>query len=255
MTARHGWSFVVTDCTGNVVAAAHGRPPHWADGIFGAELWGLHEATATSADLEDHFWVDCQSVQRGSTYGIAWASAPARKMARAWIPIASRLEGDTSRTSWMPAHTTETTRARRRRSDGKPLTDIDIVVNGRADELAKAIPRKEKPSLRDFKRIKEDAARVMEAAQWLGRVTARANRFPDPSGALDTAGRLKRLRDSQGLKGSQPRAVKKAEVAPPPRHASAYGDRSSCPRWAALRVRVLARAAGSAQKLLQEPGA
>ena len=163
-------------------------------------------------------------------------------MGRAWIPIANRLEGDPSRASWMPAHTTEATRSHRRRSDGKPLTAVDIAINDRADRLAKAIPKKEKPPFEDFRRIKEDAAHVMEAAQWLGRVTARANRFPDPSGALDSAGRLKHLRDSQGLKGSQSRTAKKVTVAPPPEP----GDLSGCPRWAALRMRILERAAGSA---------
>ncbi len=166
MIARYGWSFVATDCTGNRVAEAHGAPPRWASGIFGAELWGLHEATAVSNDPEDHFRVDCQAVQRGAGFGMAWAASPGRRLARAWIPIAGRIEGDVSRVSWMPAHTTDNSRAHRQRSDGHPLTSLDVATNARADELAKAVPRAHKPPWRDVKRIKADAKRLREAAVW-----------------------------------------------------------------------------------------
>ena len=66
--------------------------------------------------------------------------------------------------------------------------------------LAKAAAKKDTPPPGDFRIIQEDAARVTEAAQWLGRVTARANRFPDSAGALDAAGKPKYIRDSQGLR-------------------------------------------------------
>eukprot|EP00973_Karenia_brevis_P088046 12211286-Karenia_brevis.AAC.1 len=37
MCARHGWAIAAVDQEGQVVATASGRPPRWADGIFGAE--------------------------------------------------------------------------------------------------------------------------------------------------------------------------------------------------------------------------
>ncbi len=49
LCARHGWAFAAFDEAGSLVAAAKGRPPAWAEGIFGAELWGLLMA-ASSAD-------------------------------------------------------------------------------------------------------------------------------------------------------------------------------------------------------------
>ena len=199
LTARHGWAFVAVDCTGNRVAEANGSPPHWASGIFGAELWGLHEATATSSDLEDHFRVDCQAVQRGAGFGGAWAAAPGRRLARAWIPIASRIEGDASRVSWMPAHSTEKTRANKVRSDGRQLSSVDMLTNARADELAKAVPRAHRPPRADVWRIRNNAGRLYDAALWLGRVTALANHLPDLGGAVDARGRIRHVRDSQGL--------------------------------------------------------
>ena len=39
--ARRGWAFAVLDELGQKIAAARGRPPAWASGINGAELWAL----------------------------------------------------------------------------------------------------------------------------------------------------------------------------------------------------------------------
>eukprot|EP00973_Karenia_brevis_P069317 9637434-Karenia_brevis.AAC.1 len=39
--ARHGWAMAAVNDQGAITAAARGRPPAWALGIHGAELWGL----------------------------------------------------------------------------------------------------------------------------------------------------------------------------------------------------------------------
>ncbi len=38
---RQGWASAAFDGERRLVAAAHGRPPAWAQGIHAAELWGL----------------------------------------------------------------------------------------------------------------------------------------------------------------------------------------------------------------------
>ena len=44
LCARHGWAFAAYDDAGALCAAAKGRPPAWAAGIYDAELWGLFMA-------------------------------------------------------------------------------------------------------------------------------------------------------------------------------------------------------------------
>ena len=70
---------------------------------------------------------------------------------------------------------------------------------------------------------------------WLGRITALANRFPNPEYLGETPSTQPRfLRDSQGEKGCSP--PRESAVVRPP--ASTFqpvpGDLSACPRWAAI---------------------
>ena len=84
--ARRGWAFVVANDTGRIIAAARGRPPAWASGIHGAELWGLVMA-AMSAFPPSKFKVDCLSVKDGAQRGSEWGTSPERRLARAWGPL------------------------------------------------------------------------------------------------------------------------------------------------------------------------
>ena len=83
LVARQGWAIAAYDDNRQLVAAAHGRTPAWADGIHAAELWGLLMATQ-SFDPGCALKVDCLSVQQGSVRDIGWATAPGRKFPRAW---------------------------------------------------------------------------------------------------------------------------------------------------------------------------
>ena len=82
---RHGWAFVFRNQDERTVAAAHGRPPLWARGTFGAELWGLLQAAMCSVHAAA-FFVDCQAVQRCIAHDPRWARAPERALGRAWAP-------------------------------------------------------------------------------------------------------------------------------------------------------------------------
>ena len=45
------------------------------------------------------------AVQLGTQRGASWASAPERRLARAWAPLATCLEEEVGAVVWMPAHT------------------------------------------------------------------------------------------------------------------------------------------------------
>ena len=104
--ARRGWAFAVANELGDVLASARGRPPSWAAGIHGAELWGLLMAAQTAMP-GSAFRTDCLAVQTGTQRGLGWATAPERRLARAWGPLAVALEGHPDGVVWMPAHTTD----------------------------------------------------------------------------------------------------------------------------------------------------
>ena len=48
------WASAVYNSEGEIVAAANGRPPAWAEGIHGAELWGLLMA-ASNTNVSESF--------------------------------------------------------------------------------------------------------------------------------------------------------------------------------------------------------
>ena len=87
--------------------------------------------------------VDCLAVQKGAQRGMAWASAPNRKFARAWGPVAVALEDDTSRITWMPAHCNLGSIEHKKLSNGSPLTAADVHGNDLVDTLAKKIARRD----------------------------------------------------------------------------------------------------------------
>ena len=136
LCARHGWAAAAFDQQGTLAAAAFGRPPEHADGIFGAELWGLLMSTSHS-DPCDGYRVDCMSVLQGSRRGTSWAAAPSQRHARIWIPIAQALEDGSDRCVWMPAHCSLAQAGCKQLSDRSFLTEIDVTANALVDALAK----------------------------------------------------------------------------------------------------------------------
>jgi hypothetical protein len=140
LCARQGWAFAAYDEEGALLAAAKGRPPPWADGIFGAELWGLFMATM-SADPWAPFRVDCLSVQQGTQKGQVWAAAPERRYARIWAPLNAALDDDPGRVVWMPAHCSKSAVGHKQLGNGEALTALDLAGNAFVDRLAKEAAR------------------------------------------------------------------------------------------------------------------
>ena len=197
LCARHGWAVAVFNSEGELQASAKGRPPSWAPGIHGAELWGLLMASRI-ADPWAVIKVDCLSVQQGAQRGQNWASAPDRKLARAWAPLAAALEDNAERVVWMPAHCTESHIGLKRLSNGEFLTAIDHKANGLVDKLAKEAARADRLSEQQRKIVSDLSDKVSAIAKWLGQVTHLANSMPDP--AWDGSGMQKKLRDSEGVR-------------------------------------------------------
>jgi len=245
LVARQGWAIAAYDDNRQLVAAAHGRTPAWADGIHAAELWGLLMATQ-SFDPGCALKVDCLSVQQGSVRGIGWATAPGRKLARAWAPLVAALEGE-PRVTWMPAHCSEDHLDGKLLGDGSKLTVPHVRGNQMVDTLAKQAAQRDKVPDGQIRMVRASVSRLQDIAKWLGRVTAYANNFPMHGHGSHT------IRDNDGMK---PRAVFQ-QAASRVQASNMHGDGSlgqgasiwQHPRLAALRARVLSKSA------VEQPGA
>jgi hypothetical protein len=243
MCARYGWAIAAFDEAGALAAAANGRPPAWATGIFGAELWGLLMASV-SAEPGAPFRVDCLAVQQGAGRGSTWATAPDRKLARAWGPLAAALDGEPQRVVWMPAHCSHALVGIRTLSDGTPLSAIDVNANALVDRLAKAAARADRAPASQLAAVRTLGCRLTAIARWIGQVTVYAGSFPDPS--WSGIGKLKRIRDTDAVTvGTVRHHPPKPVVAP-----SLFG--AACPRWVALRQRIVAKEA--ARRIAAESG-
>ena len=199
LCARHGWATAAFDPQGTLVAAALGRPPQRADGIFGAELWGLLMSTSCSGPC-DGFRVDCMSVQQGAQRETSWASAPRRRHARIWNPIAQVLEDHPERCVWMPAHCSLAQVGCKQLSDGSFVTETDITANALVDTLAKRAASADRVCMKTRKWVADTAKRGSAVAKWLGQATALANAWPAPPvpGGRSSSS-AKTLRDSDPL--------------------------------------------------------
>eukprot|EP00973_Karenia_brevis_P013857 1880006-Karenia_brevis.AAC.1 len=62
---------------------------------------------ALNSSPSSEYRVDCKAVHDGTQRGLDWASAPGRRLARAWAPLAAALDGDPRKCVWMPAHCTQ----------------------------------------------------------------------------------------------------------------------------------------------------
>ena len=172
--------------------------------------------------------VDCLAVKKGSQRDLAWASAPNRKFARAWGPIAVALEDDVSRVTWMPAHCSLRDTEHKQLGDGSPLTAAHVRGNDLVDTLAKQIARRDQVPRSQVHMVQLADKRIKAIAMWIGRATAYANNFPAPDGMQ------KRMRDAEGARAQRRRGIEKKAAQPQARPASIWDH----PRMMALRQRV-----------------
>ena len=176
-------------------AAANGRPPAWAAGIYGAELWGL-SITVSSTDAWTPLRVDCLSVQLGTQKGITWANAPERCLARVWGPVCAALDDDPQRVVWMPAHCSHEAVGIKRLGNGERLTALDLCGNAHVDKLSKEAARADRLPRECREAVTKLGADLTAIALWIGQATHLANHFPDLR--QPSTGKQQRLRDSTG---------------------------------------------------------
>ena len=196
LCARRGWAFALKDQHGRTLALARGRPPQWAPGIYGAELWALLQCASTSVESAP-FFVDCMAVHLGAQRDGSWARHHARKLARLWAPLHAAMDSPARRVHWMPAHCGFDEAGTRQISDGTPLTTSQIVANREVDKHAKAAAEIDRLPKELVARVRKEWMLVVAVARWIGVVTVRAQRHDveeDPSGRGK-----KRIRDSEGM--------------------------------------------------------
>ncbi len=176
--SRLGWSFVVLDCHGRVVASACGTPPTWISGIAGAEAWALLMAARHATPLAT-FRCDNKGVVDGLRRGAAWALGPERPQARVWSMLLTYFDNDEAVATvvWIPSHCNTRHVGHATLGNGDLLTAADVQGNGEADRLAKAAARWHRAS--QATRVQWKAAGVAAArlAALVGRATWAANRY------------------------------------------------------------------------------
>ncbi len=181
MLARYGWSFVVVDNHGRIVAAAHGVPPAWVESVAAAEAWALVQA-ALVARPGSVYKTDCLAVLKSMRAGRVSATAHDRPLARVMAKLFNYFEDADEAASvvWLPGHTTAADVGRTALSDGSALTEVDHLMNAKADLLAKAAAREQRV---------QPAARAAHVARYLmtqrlalyiGRMTKAANGAGNP---------------------------------------------------------------------------
>jgi len=214
MCARQGWAFAAYDVDQQLVAAAKGRTPDWAEGIHATELWALNMALQ-SLDPGCVIKGDCQAVHRGSQRGIRWAGEAGRTLARAWGPVAAALGDAPERALWMPAHCTDKSMIGKTMSDGRLVTKHDVEANALVDGLAKQVARRHEVPEYQARMVRAAGKKVEEAAIWIGRATAYAARCPAHLvGAVPDDGRCRYVRDTEAVR-SRRYAKRAARQCPP----------------------------------------
>ena len=183
LTGRLGWSFVVLDGDGVLIASASGLPPAWIRCIGGAESWAALQA-AMCAEPGSRYRIDCLPCVDAIHKGLSWATALQRPLARVFGLLITALDGTpASDVVWMPAHTAVHDVGVRCLSDGSLLTWHDRLGNSMADELAKAAALAHRVPARVRQSIREEEELVDGTARWLAHVTLLANAQPAPDGA------------------------------------------------------------------------
>ena len=215
LCARQGWAIAAYDSDDNLVAAANGQVPDWAEGIHATELWGLLMALE-ALDPGCPIKVDCKAVQLGTLRDASWANAPCRTFARAWGPVANALEGDKARVVWMPAHSSLSNITHKRLSNGMPLRAGDVVGNDLVDQLAKRVARRSAMPKHQLSFVRSQATRLMEAAMWIGRATVFANHCPLESlTSVDPLAAKQFVRDSEASQPTRKARRRRQVIATP----------------------------------------
>ena len=112
---RCGFSIVVVDDDGSLVAVANGVPPEYVDSSAAAELWAVLEVYRIFGEGGGEIPLvvtDCDGVREGVQAGPGYGTGPRDAMARTWRQVwrtlggAGRAREAAGKIAWMPSHTT-----------------------------------------------------------------------------------------------------------------------------------------------------
>ena len=218
---RCGWSFVVLDDDDAIIASAYGVTPPWIRDIGGAEGWALLQAAHVAFPGACSFTSDCKVIVDTLQLGRRKAMEAGSTHARIYALLFSGFE-DTPLEAiiWMPAHQKNGAAEVRVKSNGQPLTAVDIAANEEADVLAKrGVEEHQVPF-----RVRDEAKRCHEMAKqramWVARATVEANNLPnypysDSESSKQAAEEARRAR-RQAANGSKVKVAQAITVARPP---------------------------------------
>ena len=172
-TRRLGWSFVVINEAGHVIAAARGSPPYFITDIPGTEAWAILQASAFALP-GCRLFSDCKPCVDALHAGRAWACSAKRPLARVFLLLFDSFERsglDPSDVTWMPAHTYVSDVGIKLRGDGVPITALHRLGNSLADNQAKLAAGQHAVSQQIVDLLGDFSSQALTALQWLGRVS------------------------------------------------------------------------------------
>ena len=142
----------------------------------------------------------------------------------------------------MPAQCSSKLVGIRRLSDGTLLSERDRIGNGRVDDFAKQAAGRDKVPRSVLQLIMQHNLLLSAVAKWIGQVGVTANHFELPE--TGDNGKKVFIRDSEGMQSrqSKPRKPRVSKRSREEATVRIPGDLSQCPRWAALRRRIVDKA-------------
>ena len=120
-------------------------------------------------------------------------------------------------------------------SNGFSFQDIDLETNALVDKLAKEAAIWDAVSVNQRKLVLHMGVCLTAIAKWIGQCGVLANHFKLPH--LNDSEKCIFIRDSEGMstRKTKPDKRKHEDVVP----IRAAGDFSGCPRWEAIRQRII----------------
>ena len=223
-----GFGILAVGAQGQVLAAAHGRPPDFVLNAPGAEAWALH-IVLSHVVQPPVITTDCLGLISQLGRGFDDALSSRKPLARVWALIARSLDHAAPdawthrRFKWMPAHKARSAVGTALRSDGLPVTYLDWRANRLVDMLAKmAATRGRAP--RALRSLLDVATQAVEfSAALLGLTTHAANTYSTTEWRADGSAHTLTRRDAQPPaflakgRGQRPRATGPRPQQPPQR--------------------------------------
>jgi hypothetical protein len=215
-----GFGIAVVGQDDSLLGYGLGQPPSWCATAASAEAWALQLVISLNVSVP-MMRTDCLSLITTAQAGAERATGAGRILARIWLLIANRLDGnldclaDHKMLVWQPAHLTLAALGVARLSDGTKLTPVDWRANRLVDQLAKMSAQWGVDSKHVTAFLDKAWLATQQAACTLGNVTYLANNFVAPFVGEDGSTIQRVYRDSCSANLTRKRNLtSKAEAKP-----------------------------------------